>query len=69
MELKLRVNVIQGFGVMICDICDTVSAINSPEGCLQEWWNIFYEAFSSRFPEVALFAAESFDKVLPIELF
>ncbi|XP_070051648.1 transcriptional corepressor LEUNIG_HOMOLOG isoform X2 [Nicotiana tabacum] len=38
-------------------------AINSPEGCLQEWWNIFYEAFSSRFPEVALFAAESFDKV------
>nr|XP_016508269.1 PREDICTED: transcriptional corepressor LEUNIG_HOMOLOG-like isoform X1 [Nicotiana tabacum] len=38
-------------------------AINSPEGYLQEWWNIFYEAFSSRFPEVALFAAESFDKV------
>ncbi|XP_019232481.1 PREDICTED: uncharacterized protein LOC109213178 isoform X2 [Nicotiana attenuata] len=38
-------------------------AINSPEGYLQEWWNIFYEAFSSRFPEVALFAAGSFDKV------
>ncbi|XP_075091920.1 uncharacterized protein LOC107832474 [Nicotiana tabacum] len=37
--------------------------INSPEGFLQEWWNMFFEAFSSRFPEAAVLAAESFDKV------
>ncbi|OIT28008.1 transcriptional corepressor leunig [Nicotiana attenuata] len=41
-------------------------AINSPEGFLQEWWNMFFEAFSSRFPEAAVLAAESFDKVLPV---
>ncbi|XP_070023924.1 transcriptional corepressor LEUNIG_HOMOLOG-like isoform X1 [Nicotiana sylvestris] len=37
--------------------------INSPEGFLQEWWNMFFEAFSSRFPEAAVLATESFEKV------
>ncbi|MCD7449278.1 hypothetical protein HAX54_051018 [Datura stramonium] len=44
-------------------------AINAPGGFLLEWWNIFYEILSSSFSEVALLAAESFDKVLPLELF
>ncbi|KAJ8564507.1 hypothetical protein K7X08_000967 [Anisodus acutangulus] len=39
-------------------------AINSPhEGFLQAWWGKFYEAYNSSFPDVLLFAAESFDKV------
>ncbi|XP_060192212.1 uncharacterized protein LOC132621804 [Lycium barbarum] len=38
-------------------------AINAPEGFLLEWWNIFNEILSSSFLEVALLAAESFNKV------
>ncbi|KAK4373053.1 hypothetical protein RND71_008437 [Anisodus tanguticus] len=39
-------------------------AINSPhEGFLQAWWGKFYEAYNSSFPDVPVFAAESFDKV------
>ncbi|XP_059287258.1 transcriptional corepressor LEUNIG_HOMOLOG-like [Lycium ferocissimum] len=45
-------------------------AVNSPhEDFLQVWWGKFYEIFSSRFLGVPLFAAESFDKVLPVDLF
>ncbi|CAN4084085.1 unnamed protein product [Withania somnifera] len=39
-------------------------AINSPhEAFLQAWWGKFYEAYSSRFRDIPVFAAESFDKV------
>ncbi|XP_059288463.1 uncharacterized protein LOC132041757 isoform X2 [Lycium ferocissimum] len=39
-------------------------AINFPhEAFLQELWGKFYEAYSSRFPDDPVFAAESFDKV------
>ncbi|CAN4078916.1 unnamed protein product [Withania somnifera] len=39
-------------------------AINSPhEAFLQAWWGKFYEAYNSRFHDVPVFAAESFDKV------
>ncbi|XP_055819987.1 transcriptional corepressor LEUNIG-like isoform X2 [Solanum dulcamara] len=39
-------------------------AINSPhEAFLQVWWGKFYEAYRSRFPDDAVLAADSFDKV------
>ncbi|KAK4354035.1 hypothetical protein RND71_026229 [Anisodus tanguticus] len=39
-------------------------AINSPrESFLQAWWGKFYETYKSRFPDDAVFAAESFDTV------
>ncbi|KAK4352908.1 hypothetical protein RND71_028426 [Anisodus tanguticus] len=45
-------------------------SINSPhEVFLQAWWGKFYETYKSKFPDDAVFAAESFDKVLPLDLY
>ncbi|MCD7461942.1 hypothetical protein HAX54_047427 [Datura stramonium] len=42
-------------------------AINSlHEAFLQAWWDKFYKAYNSRFPDVPVFAVESFDKVAQI---
>ncbi|XP_060209407.1 uncharacterized protein LOC132636514 isoform X2 [Lycium barbarum] len=52
--------------VFLCEIFanQNPDAINSlDEAFLQAWWGNFYEAYSSRFPDFPVLAAECFDKV------